>query len=46
MKTLKKLNNGNLFPIFGLGTWRLNPNDVNLSVKTAIKSGYTLIGKI
>lgn len=32
--------NGHKIPVIGLGTWRVDPKDISLSVKTAIKEGY------
>jgi diketogulonate reductase-like aldo/keto reductase len=35
-----KLNNGNEFPMFGLGTWAIHDSEV---IKNAIQMGYTMI---
>ena len=39
-----KLTNGVLMPYIGLGTFRIkDPNEVDLAVNSAVKSGYKLI---
>lgn len=35
-----KLNDGNQIPIFGLGTWKSQPNAVKNAVVDAVKAGY------
>lgn len=35
-----KLNDGNEIPIFGLGTWKSQPNAVKNAVVDAVKAGY------
>ena len=35
-----KLNDGNEVPIFGLGTWKSQPNAVKNAVVEAVKAGY------
>ena len=35
------LNDGNIIPAFGLGTWKSPPGEVRGAVETALKSGYT-----
>ncbi len=42
MKTFT-LNDGNLLPAFGLGTWKSQPGEVNDAVKEALRIGYTHI---
>ena len=37
---LLKLNNGNMVPILGYGTWQINGKDGVDTIVTAIKSGY------
>ena len=39
MKTLT-LNDGNVMPTFGLGTWKSPPGDVRNAVREAIRAGY------
>jgi alcohol dehydrogenase (NADP+) len=36
----KTLNNGNIIPVVGLGTWLSQPGEVYSIVKTAIEEGY------
>lgn len=43
MERTKKLANGNEMPRFGLGVWRVDPEDAVNSVKWAIQAGYRLI---
>lgn len=38
-----ELNNGNLMPILGLGTWKAQQGEVKQAVLSAIKSSYTHI---
>lgn len=35
-----KLNDGVEIPVFGLGTWKSQPNAVKFAVKDAVKAGY------
>ncbi|MBV7389536.1 MULTISPECIES: aldo/keto reductase [Enterococcus] len=43
MEKTKKLANGLEMPRFGLGVWRVDPEDAINSVKWAIQAGYRLI---
>ena len=36
-----KLNDGNLIPILGLGTWLSEPGEVRTAVEHALRAGYT-----
>ena len=36
-----KLNDGNLIPILGLGTWLSEPGEVRTAVEHALRGGYT-----
>ena len=42
MKTVK-LNNGVDMPVFGLGTYKIKPEDARNGVREAIRNGYRLI---
>jgi len=35
-----RLNNGQLIPALGLGTWKSKGNDVSVAVRTALENGY------
>jgi len=37
------LNNGNICPVIGIGTFMLGPADAENSVREALKMGYTLV---
>ena len=38
-----KLNNGIKMPVFGIGTFMIEPDDAEKSVEFALKNGYRLI---
>ena len=38
-----KLNNGIQMPVFGIGTFMIEPDDAEKSVEFALKNGYRLI---
>lgn len=47
MKFIQLSGSDNLqMPIVGLGTWRAQPQDVEIAVNAALDVGYTHIGKL